>query len=616
MRVSYAILLICAFEAAFFISGSMGTLDDGTAGEPLGQRWSQKIETTPEDISYLHIPETALPPPEDHTVKPAVPPPTVVDTRSKGNIARQLQATSDTSSDRFTRTSEMDEKPQKKSRRGKPDDESQSKASYPQFLYLSLLFGLLLVCHTVFQLLSIRSKRSRPLCAMEMLVLQANALSVVVDVILLAIFGTGVRHLGSCSASARGCIIFGMDGAAAAASFVSLLTLLHYRGGPWLLAAFGFKSLSSNGTQSEPAQQRAEISKGDSSSPNPVNPVTPVQSSSNSEPTQGKGDEKDSNSEKDPNNNAENKTEPYEKKPQQQTPEVTAAKASTLSLLSLLVWPGILSFPLFMTTKDNYRWVFPHHWYAPELYQVGWPSPLGLSLGLLAVAVGQVFTLIYHSLRVKGYLGALCPIQRKPAPVYSLPKEILGHLSQPEGFVMLGLYLSGTWMFNLMPSSYYSFEGGIQWELVALQLLLQDGVQYGMHMLEHRASAAVYKVSHKPHHRFTNPKLFDAFNGSPADTFLMILVPLFITANIVRTANVWSYMAFGSLYANWLTLIHSEHAHIWDRCFRKLGWGTAADHHIHHALFIKNYGHLFMYYDWVCGTYKDPATCDKFNPGV
>lgn len=30
----------------------------------------------------------------------------------------------------------------------------------------------------------------------------------------------------------------------------------------------------------------------------------------------------------------------------------------------------------------------------------------------------------------------------------------------------------------------------------------------------------------------------------------MILVPLVITARLVP-ANVWSYMTFGSLYANW-----------------------------------------------------------------
>ena len=122
----------------------------------------------------------------------------------------------------------------------------------------------------------------------------------------------------------------------------------------------------------------------------------------------------------------------------------------------------------------------------------------------------------------------------------------------------------------------------------------------------------LYQVSHKPHHKFLNPRLFDAFNGSPTDTFLMILVPLFFTANVVRT-NVWSYMTFGSLYANWLCLIHSEYHHPWDRVFRRIGFGTAADHHVHHKLFNYNYGHLFMYYDRLFGTYKDPAAVDLFN---
>jgi lathosterol oxidase len=78
-----------------------------------------------------------------------------------------------------------------------------------------------------------------------------------------------------------------------------------------------------------------------------------------------------------------------------------------------------------------------------------------------------------------------------------------------------------------------------------------------------------------------------------ADTILMILVPLMITARLVN-ANVWSYMAFGSLYANWLTMIHAEYAHPWDGLFRRLGLGTAADHHVHHKLFKYNFGHLFM----------------------
>lgn len=65
-------------------------------------------------------------------------------------------------------------------------------------------------------------------------------------------------------------------------------------------------------------------------------------------------------------------------------------------------------------------------------------------------------------------------------------------------------------------------------------------------------------------------------------------------------------MAFGSLYANWLTLIHSEYALPWDGIFRLLGFGTPGDHHVHHKFFKFNYGHLFMWYDQLCGTYRSP----------
>jgi len=158
---------------------------------------------------------------------------------------------------------------------------------------------------------------------------------------------------------------------------------------------------------------------------------------------------------------------------------------------------------------------------------------------------------------------------------------------------MLGGYLVSTWMLGLMPASYYSFPGGINWLHVALQLLLVDALQWAMHNIEHQFHAKLYQISHKPHHHFINPKLFDAFNGSPTDTFLMILVPLSITARLVP-ANVWSYMTFGALYANWLCLIHSEHVLPWDGAFRVIGLGTSSDHHVHHAKQCYNFGHLFM----------------------
>lgn len=242
-----------------------------------------------------------------------------------------------------------------------------------------------------------------------------------------------------------------------------------------------------------------------------------------------------------------------------------------------------------------------------------WPSPLGLSLGILSVAVGQVFVIIYHYLYLR--FGHVTPIQKEGAQKYNFFEGVATHLAQLEGFVLLGSYLTGTWMFNLMPASYYSLEGGPSLTHVVAQLLIMDCLQTFAHFAEHKISAEFYKSSHKPHHRFLNPRLFDAFNGSIADTVCMILIPLFMTANLVH-CNCWSYMAFGTIYSSWLTLIHSEYSHPWDPFFRQIGFGTAGDHHVHHKVFIKNYGHLFMYWDKMLGTYKSPLEVEKFRKDI
>eukprot|EP01038_Epipyxis_sp_PR26KG_P008844 gene8844-11935_t len=291
-------------------------------------------------------------------------------------------------------------------------------------------------------------------------------------------------------------------------------------------------------------------------------------------------------------------------------------------LSSLCIWPCIIALPLLLTYNnfysqlfsiDDYKYdIIPHDYFQNSAY----PSSLGLTLGLVAVIIGQVVVLMYTSLWYNGVLfGIRIPVQKEGPPKYDYLASMKEHLSQPEGFAMIGGYLISTWMFGLMPKSYYSFSGGINWKHVLLQLLIQDAVQYCMHYLEHKLSPQLYRASHKPHHRFTNPKLFDAFNGSPADTFLMIIVPFVITARLVN-ANVWSYMTFGSLYANWLTLIHAEYVHPWDFLFRCIGFGTSADHHVHHKLFVYNYGHLFMYWDKLFGTYKSPRDVSIFNSGV
>lgn len=305
---------------------------------------------------------------------------------------------------------------------------------------------------------------------------------------------------------------------------------------------------------------------------------------------------------------------------------------------SYCVWPLMFSFPLALTLEQSpfhYSKVFQPDWYTydPESQ---WPKPLGLSLGIAAVAVGQIATSIFFYLfKFNYFTDETTPIQAKGARDYNFMEGLMTHYSQPEGFGLLVGYLTFTWMLNLMPASYYSFEGGIQWTHTFLCLVVQDFFQYIMHRLEHDVSPKFYQLSHKPHHRFTNPRLFDAFNGSLTDTLCMIIIPLYLTANIVRTANVWTYMAFGSSYSCWLTLIHSECVFPWDPFFRKIGFGTPADHHVHHKyvfstcgsasshelvcrVFKYNFGHLFMWFDQLFGTYRDPKELAPklFNDGV
>jgi sterol desaturase/sphingolipid hydroxylase (fatty acid hydroxylase superfamily) len=289
-------------------------------------------------------------------------------------------------------------------------------------------------------------------------------------------------------------------------------------------------------------------------------------------------------------------------------------------LASFGVWLSLISLPLFMTYDDNYKKFFDASWYDTEPRDYwnshDYPPSLGLWLGISAVVVGHFFVLVYFIAKLKGKLGsAPVPIQKEGAVKYELSEGLRTHLEQLEGFILLGAYLSLTWMFGLLPKSYYSFSGGISWIQLAQQLILQDFIQTMMHWLEHnfnKFSVQAYVLTHKPHHRFTNPRLFDAFNGSFGDTLCMILMPLYLTSLCVST-NVWTYMAFGATYASWLTLIHSEFTHPWEWAFRMLGLGTAADHHVHHKLYNYNYGHLLMWWDFIFGNYRSPSKVATFT---
>lgn len=220
-----------------------------------------------------------------------------------------------------------------------------------------------------------------------------------------------------------------------------------------------------------------------------------------------------------------------------------------------------------------------------------WPSPLGLSLGLLSVVLAQAGLILFHFARLR--YSRVRRIQKDHRP-YDFLEGVRAHLSSPGGMVMLACYLSVYWMADAMPCSYYSFEGGVRWSVVfgqvttirhqhifplhssllsppdaspplrsplhvcmselvsalvwcVFQICSQDFFMFVFHYLEHKGplGPSFYQFSHKPHHRFVNPRLFDAFNGSVPDTFCMILIPLVITSRIFN-ANVWEYMVRNS----------------------------------------------------------------------
>lgn len=255
-----------------------------------------------------------------------------------------------------------------------------------------------------------------------------------------------------------------------------------------------------------------------------------------------------------------------------------------------------------------------------QLFEVhGHKEPWGLLAGIGAVGLGQAVVILYHLARRTGRVGPLPTIQGKQPKFETVKKDLQNHFGSPESVLMLVAYLSSAWFgyiplpcgMHQLPASYFNWEAPFSCFNLGLQLLCVDFFMFISHRMEHRASAAFYGFSHKPHHKFVNPQLFNAFNGSVTDTFTMILVPLHITALLCRFVSLIDYIAFGVTYANYLMLIHSEYSHPWDPLLTCLGVGTPGDHHVHHAKFVRNYGHLFTYWDRVAGTYTSPQDAFK-----
>jgi sterol desaturase/sphingolipid hydroxylase (fatty acid hydroxylase superfamily) len=248
-------------------------------------------------------------------------------------------------------------------------------------------------------------------------------------------------------------------------------------------------------------------------------------------------------------------------------------------MIYILYWATLVSIPYMMHGLDMYI----------------------LHKGLCSVLLGQILTIAYF-LKCSNVIN-------KQLVSNTLP-QIKKHITQPEGLILLGSYLIVSWEFEWLPSSYYDSSMNIRWSDVFYQLLCQDGLQYIMHRIEHWS--VLYKYTHVYHHKHIHPTLYDAFDGSISDTLIMIIIPLIVTSRIINT-NAYSYIMFGTLYSSLLTLIHSDHEFPWEPAFQIIGIGTSSDHQMHHLYFKSNYGHIFMYWDYILGTFRPSRKIQGIN---
>nr|AYI99269.1 alternative squalene epoxidase [Bigelowiella natans]AYI99270.1 alternative squalene epoxidase [synthetic construct] len=239
-----------------------------------------------------------------------------------------------------------------------------------------------------------------------------------------------------------------------------------------------------------------------------------------------------------------------------------------------------------------------------ESQQIPFPDWWGLWLGIRGVLYGHVVVFTYHFIR-KSYLHGTGSNIQQSEPNFSWSQELIGHATRAEAFFMLVPYLSITWLFKLMPESYYDLEAPVSVLNVFLQFAVYDLITYIIHRVQHQVET-VYRT-HKDHHAYINPHLFNAYSGSVQDTTLLILIPLYLTVLVLHLVGVdihqKDYAWFGCTYANYFMLIHSEYSNPWDGIFEAIGIGTARDHNVHHSQLKFNFGHFFMWWDQIFGTY-------------
>lgn len=200
----------------------------------------------------------------------------------------------------------------------------------------------------------------------------------------------------------------------------------------------------------------------------------------------------------------------------------------------------------------------------------------GLVFGLMMSSVSQVCIFLYENLYFKDFLNHLIVLEGTPLT-----------------YLFLGIY----WTSGTLPNTYYDLSYDFQITKFFTMLALQDFFQYLSHYIAHKIKFQY----HWPHHKAYIPNILDAFKGTLLDTSLMILVPIILTTQIIKT-NCITFQIFGSFYSSYLILIHAHYEHSWEKYICRIGFMTTEDHREHHKKRNINYGHIFIFWDVIFNT--------------
>lgn len=223
------------------------------------------------------------------------------------------------------------------------------------------------------------------------------------------------------------------------------------------------------------------------------------------------------------------------------------------------------------------------------------------NLFLLLVIGGMV---MYFSVSGLSYLIFFVWGKKRFHPTYVAKPEVLKDQMKWGVYGVLGNAVMTAPLHWLIANGYSQaywdpMERGIPYFILSIFLYLAftETWIYWVHRWLHLP--AVFRVLHKPHHKWRATTSWASMAFHPLDSFLQAL-PHHL-ALFLFPVNVYLYLVMLSFVMLWSVMIHDR--------VSLVKWSVinyTGHHTLHHWYFTCNYGQYFTFWDKLMGTWRDP----------